>query len=158
MKAIACLLLAVIASAAALYSGLSSNADSPPAAPPGLPGARPVIDASQYPTLQAAFDALPPTGGTVQLPAGEFVIDQPLFVRAGDASIEGAGTATHIKNVNEDGQPALVLEHPDGAKDRKTELWRMNGSKARKTSPRNSRNASQRKVFQKMRQVGRKPA
>lgn len=72
------------------------------------------------------------------MPAGEFVIDQPLFVRAGDASIAGAGTATHIKNVNEDGQPALVLEHPDGAKDRKTELWRMKLSNFRITGNENS--------------------
>ena len=125
MKSIACLLFVVVASAVALYSGLPSNADSTPAADVGLPGARPIIDASQYPTLQAAFDALPPTGGMVRLPAGEFEINQPLVVRAGDAYIEGAGTATHIKNVNENGEPALVLEYPDGAKDRKTELWRI---------------------------------
>lgn len=91
----------------------------------GLPGARQVIDAAQFPTLQAAFDALPLSGGLVRLPPGEFEISEPIVVRANDACIEGSGTATHIKNVNEAGQPALVVEHPDGASDRKNELWRV---------------------------------
>ena len=37
-----------------------------------LPGAREVIRAEEYPTLQAAVDALPTSGGTVLLPPGEF--------------------------------------------------------------------------------------
>ncbi len=90
-----------------------------------LPGARAVIDAANYPSLQAALDALPAEGGLVRLPAGTFEIREPLVLRAGDSCLEGAGTATHIKNINQDGQPALILEHPDGAKDRKTELWRV---------------------------------
>jgi hypothetical protein len=91
----------------------------------GLPGARPVIDASEYPSLQAALDALPDEGGLVRLPPGEFEINTPLVLRRGDACIEGSGTATHIKNMNTEGQPALIIEHPDGAQNRKTELWRV---------------------------------
>ncbi len=91
----------------------------------GLAGARAVIDAAEYPDLQAALDALPEEGGLVRLPPGEFEIVEPLFVRAGDVCLEGAGTATHIKNINETGQPALVLEHPAGSQDRKHELWRI---------------------------------
>jgi hypothetical protein len=125
MKSIACLLSIAVIAVAGLYISLPSKADSVPPTPGGLPGARPIIDASQYPTLQAAFDALPETGGLVRLPAGEFEINAPLVVRAGDACIEGAGSATHIKNTNESGQPALILEHRDGAQDRKTELWRI---------------------------------
>jgi len=68
---------------------------------------------------------LPPDGGLVRLPAGVFEITKPLYVRAEDVCVEGAGTATHIKNLNEEGEPALVVEHPDGAKNRKTELWRV---------------------------------
>ncbi len=90
-----------------------------------LPGARPTIDASRYPSIQAAFDAVPAEGGLVRLPAGTFEITEPLFIRVQDMCVEGAGTATHIKNVNEEGQPALVLVHPDGAKGRKNELWRI---------------------------------
>ena len=98
------------------------------AAPGGklkLPGARAVIDAAQFPSLQAALDALPAEGGMVRLPPGTFEISRPLVCRRGDVAIVGSGTATHIKNTNTEGQPALVLEHPDGANDRKNELWRI---------------------------------
>ncbi len=91
----------------------------------GLKGARPTIDASKFPTIQAALDALPATGGKVVLPAGEFEISEPLVLRAEDVRLEGAGTATHIKNVNVEGKPALILVHPDGKQGRKNELWRI---------------------------------
>jgi len=106
-------------------ASLPADSEPKPAAPAGLPGARPTIDAAQFPTLQAAFDVLPAEGGMVRLPAGTFEITQPLVVRTGDVCIEGSGTATHIKNLNEDQQPALVLEHPGGAQNRKNELWRI---------------------------------
>jgi hypothetical protein len=79
------------------------------AASPKLPGARPVIEAIEYPSLQAALDAVPREGGMVRLPPGEFVITEPLIVRHEDFRLEGAGTATHIKNANTHGQPAIVL-------------------------------------------------
>ncbi|MGE0759570.1 MAG: right-handed parallel beta-helix repeat-containing protein [Pirellulaceae bacterium] len=92
-----------------------------------LPGARPAIDAAQYPSLQAAIDALPAEGGLVRLPAGEFAIDQPLVVRRGDVCLEGVGTATVIKNRNEAGQPAILLTHPEATdtRDRTKNLWRI---------------------------------
>ncbi len=125
MRTTLTIVLAITAAALVLTNG-SPNRDATGQAPPsGLPGARTVIDAAAYPTLQAALDALPPTGGMVQLPPGEFVIHQPLVIRAGDACIQGVGTSTHIKNVNQQQQPALVLEHPDGWQNRKTELWRI---------------------------------
>src|SRR6266481_3282317 len=77
-----------------------------------LPGARPAIDAINYPTLQAAIDALPPTGGLVRLPAGVFEINQPLRISQEDVLIEGSGTATHIKNVNTEGKPAIEIDNP----------------------------------------------
>ncbi|MSU48314.1 MAG: hypothetical protein EXS37_04340 [Opitutus sp.] len=79
------------------------------AASPKLPGAQPVIEAIEYPSLQAAIDAVPRTGGMVRLPPGEFVITEPLIIRHEDFRLEGAGTATHIKNTNTRGQPAIVL-------------------------------------------------
>lgn len=109
----------------ACYLSAPPCASPQPAAADSLPGARPTIEAIRYPSLQAAFDALPADGGLVRLPAGAFEITEPLYVRAQDACVVGAGTATHIKNLNEEGKPALVIEHPDGAKDRKTELWRV---------------------------------
>jgi hypothetical protein len=93
-----------------------------------LPGARPTIDASRFASLQAALDALPPEGGMVRLPAGEFEIEQPLIVHTGDVCIEGSGTATNIKNMNTEGQPALLIAHPeatDARQNRKLNLWRV---------------------------------
>ena len=90
-----------------------------------LPGARAVIEASRYASLQAAIDALPEEGGVVRLPPGAFEIAEPLKVTVGDVLIEGAGTATHIKNVNTEGKSALILQHPSAGENRKAELWRI---------------------------------
>jgi hypothetical protein len=98
------------------------------AGPAKLPGALPVIDAADYPSIQAAIDALGEKGGLVRLPPGEFVIDQPLFIRRSDVRVEGSGSATHIKNVNTEGKPAIVIEAVPNAdpKDRRQpKLWRV---------------------------------
>ena len=68
----------------------ATNPGNPPASPvepiPSdptagkLPGARPRIDASQYPSLQAAIDALPAEGGIVNLPPGTFELSEPLVI------------------------------------------------------------------------------
>ena len=93
-----------------------------------LPGARHTIDAAQFPSLQAALDAVPEHGGLVRLPAGTFEITEPLRIHTEDTCIEGAGTATHIKNLNTDGEPAMLLAHPECKEprtDRKHQLWRI---------------------------------
>jgi hypothetical protein len=90
-----------------------------------LPGARPAIEAINFPTLQAAIDALPPTGGMVHLPAGTFEITEPLRISQEDVLIAGSGTATHIKNVNADGQPAIEIDNPKRKTDAKATLWRV---------------------------------
>ncbi len=90
-----------------------------------LPGARAVIDAAQYRTLQAALDALPADGGMVRLPPGTFEISEPLMIHQEDVRIEGAGTATHIKNVNTDGKSALTLVSKKRKEDPKARIWRI---------------------------------
>ena len=84
------------------------------------------MDASRYESLQAALDAVPESGGVVRLPAGRFEIEEPLVVSRGECSIVGGGAATHIVNRNEDDEPAIILQHPEGAdvagEDR---LWRI---------------------------------
>lgn len=100
----------------------------------GLPGARPAIDAAKFPTIQAAFDAIPKEGGLVRLPAGTFEITEPLVLQRGDVRLEGAGTATNIVNKNEEGKPALILQHPDGHDVKRADrLWRVNLSNFRIT-------------------------
>ncbi len=106
-----------------------------------LPGARAEIDAARYSSLQAALDALPEEGGIVKLPAGTFEIDKPLVLSRGDVLLTGSGTATHIKNINQEGQPALVIEHPKGDKAANNErLWRIQLANFRITGNENSGN------------------
>jgi hypothetical protein len=91
-----------------------------------LPGARTVIDAANFPSLQAALDAVPAEGGLVRIPPGTFEILQPLTIARSDIMIEGSGTATHIKNTNTEGKAALVIAHPDGEKVKAADkLWRV---------------------------------
>jgi hypothetical protein len=113
---------------AVLLAGLAGglwygDAQSPPVA-----GA---IDAADYETLQQALNALPEAGGIVRIPPGEYDITQPLTLHTGDVRIEGAGTATHIVNRNQSGQPALILR-PKGYRDNTTgrersklRIWRV---------------------------------
>ena len=78
--------------------------------------------------LQAALDALPPTGGIVRIPAGTYEITAPLVLGVGDVRIEGAGASTHIVNRNTARQPALLLRHKEYGKtprDNKARLWRV---------------------------------
>jgi hypothetical protein len=117
----------------AFFLGSSWNAENQvdaklaPAAKTGLPGARLTIDAANYPSLQAAFDALPAEGGIVKLPAGTFEISKPLILSRSDVLIQGSGTATHIKNVNQSGQPAIIIQHASGKppKQSKDRIWRV---------------------------------
>lgn len=91
-----------------------------------LPGSRPAIDAAHYPSLQAAFDAVPAEGGVVRIPPGTFDVVEPLIVRRSDVLIQGAGSATHIRNTNTAGLPAIRIEHPAGAKAKADDrLWRV---------------------------------
>lgn len=107
-----------------LFAWNRATSQAPPAGPK-LPGARPAIDASHYATLQAAIDALPPTGGIVQLPAGTFEITEPLRISQEDVLIQGSGTATHIKNVAIGGQPAIEIDNPKRKSDPRATLWRV---------------------------------
>jgi hypothetical protein len=107
--------------------GIGGKPVAPQSTPPlaKLPGARPAIDAANYPSLQAAIDALPPNGGVIHLPAGTFEISSPLRIVQEDVLLQGSGTATHIKNVNETGEPALINEQPKRKTDPKATLWRV---------------------------------
>ena len=84
-----------------------------------------VIDAAQFPTLQAALDALPETGGIVRLPPGNFELAEPLVLTRSESRLEGAGASTHLINKNSSGQPTLILRPPNYPQDKKTRLWRV---------------------------------
>ena len=64
----------------------------------------------------------------MRIPPGVYEITEPVRIRTGDTRIEGSGTATHIINKNENGQPALLIEHPDfpgKATPSAKRLWRV---------------------------------
>ena len=89
------------------------------------------IDASDYATLQAALDAVPAAGGAVRIPPGNFDITEPLRLTTPETRVEGSGAATHIRNRNESGEPALIVRHREREgemsreKRRETFLWRV---------------------------------
>ncbi|MCS7305867.1 MAG: right-handed parallel beta-helix repeat-containing protein [Thermoguttaceae bacterium] len=92
---------------------------------PVLPGTIPVIEAARFPSLQAALDALPEQGGLVRLPPGRFPIYAPLILSRSNVRLEGAGPATCIINLNQEGKPALIIRPADLDKNPKARLWRV---------------------------------
>ncbi len=89
-----------------------------------LPGASQAVHAINYQSIQAAIDAVPEAGGIVVLPPGEFKIYQPLIISRSDFLIRGAGTATHIQNMNNSGQPGIIIQ-PDSTQTDPESLWRV---------------------------------
>ncbi|GIW82762.1 MAG: hypothetical protein KatS3mg105_4569 [Gemmatales bacterium] len=96
-----------------------------PAQPPAEAGKSQIIDAARFPDLQAAFDAVPDSGGLVKLPPGIFKLKKPLLLAREDVRIEGSGTATHLINENEEGQPALIIRAKDSPTKKRTRIWRV---------------------------------
>ena len=84
-----------------------------------------VIDASQFPSLQAALDAVPMTGGLVRLPPGEFRLTEPLVLERPETRIEGAGAATRLVNCNQEGKPAVIVRPPNLAANPRAFVWRV---------------------------------
>ena len=116
--------LSLSAVTCALVASWASRLDAEEPAEAKNPTAA-VIDASKYPDLQAAFDAVPPTGGLVKLPPGNFRLTKPLVLQRPETRVEGAGAATCLINCGQEGQPALIVRPPDLDKNRGARLWRV---------------------------------
>jgi parallel beta-helix repeat protein len=84
-----------------------------------------IIDAANYPHLQAAFDAVPMTGGLVKLPPGDFRLTEPLILERPETRIEGVGAATRLINCNEEGKPALIVRPPNLKTNPRAFVWRV---------------------------------
>ncbi|QDT12774.1 right-handed parallel beta-helix repeat-containing protein [Planctomycetes bacterium K23_9] len=98
--------------------------------------AQALIDTGDYHSLQAAADALPKSGGVLQIPPGTHEITQPLVIKTGDTRVVGAGAASHLVNKNTDGQPAILIQNPafaGKATPNKERLWRVNIANLRVT-------------------------
>ena len=83
------------------------------------------LNAADFPLLQAALDALPESGGILRLPPGTIEIREPLILSSAETRIEGSGASTHLKNLNEEGKPALIIRPKTFEKDPKARLWRV---------------------------------
>lgn len=105
-----------------LWLGLAASLHAQDAAP--LPPAI-SLNAADFPTIQAALDALPDSGGIVHLAPGTVEIREPLVLSTAETRLEGSGASTHLKNLNEEGKPALILRSKLMATDPKAKLWRV---------------------------------
>lgn len=105
----------VLSCLVATVSGVSAQEPKAPAS----------INAADFPNIQAALDALPASGGIVKLPPGTVEISEPLVISTAETRIEGSGASTHIKNINTTGEPALRIQPPNLAEDKKAKLWRI---------------------------------
>ncbi len=92
-----------------------------------VPGPPPpaIIDAARYPTLQAALDALPETGGVVHLPPGVFRLEKPLVLSRGNTRLQGSGPATCLINCMTGGQPTLIVRPANLEQNPRVHLWRV---------------------------------
>ena len=93
------------------------------AEPPQAGGGAGEIDAAKFPSLQAALDAVPEAGGVVRLPPGEFKLTRPLVLSRERTRLTGSGDATRLLNVNESGEPAILIRHPKRASETNARLW-----------------------------------
>ena len=100
-----------------------------------------VVNVGDYSSIQEAIDALPDSGGVIQIPPGHYQISEPIRVRTGETHLVGSAAATHIENMNRQGQPAIVIENPEHSgkttpgSDR---LWRVSVSDLRITGNKKS--------------------
>lgn len=72
---------------------------------PGAQGAA-MVDAGLHDSLQAALEAVPEGGGVIRIPPGRYELSEAAVCRKGDVMIAGSGSATHLVNRNEEGEPA----------------------------------------------------
>ena len=119
-RVLAFALVMVVGASSAVVAGEQAKKPADDKAPPPI-----VIDAGNYSHLQAAFDAVPETGGLVKLPPGQFELTEPLVLNSGDTRIEGHGAATHLINKNEEGKPALVLRPKALKAGSRVHIWRV---------------------------------
>lgn len=61
-------------------------------------------------SIQQALNALPPEGGVVYIPPGEYTINNTVTIPVDNVSIYGAGKATLLQGVHMDGTPMLRAE------------------------------------------------
>ena len=79
-------------------------------------------------TVQSGEGVEPNVGNAMPLsriPPGTVELKRPLVLTRDDVRIEGSGTATHLVNRNEEGQPAVILRPANYPTDRRARMWRV---------------------------------
>ena len=87
-------------------------------------GKHSAVSAADFPSIQAAVDSLPQSGGMVSVPSGKWEITEPIVLR-GNVSLVGLGASSVIVNKNLEGANAIECRettqyrpkhlHPPGA-------------------------------------------
>lgn len=103
------------------WPNVAAQDSSPAADTAGGPAS---LDASEFPNLQAAFDAIPEEGGVVHIPPGTYPIQKTLVLSRSNVRIEGAGPATLLVNHTE-GEPTLAIRPADRETNQRSRLWRV---------------------------------
>lgn len=70
------------------------------------------LDATAFPSLQAALDALPTTGGAVYIPAGEYRVTEPLRLALAEKQhvfLYGDGRGSVLINDNHEGMSTMEI-------------------------------------------------
>ena len=79
--------------------------EAPPLSTEMGPQERAVRDVSKYGSIQEAINDLPPGGGMVYVPAGTYIISQPIFL-VDNLTLTGSGRSTVLKAQKESGWSA----------------------------------------------------
>jgi len=62
--------------------------------------------------IQAALDQLPSRGGEVVLPAGEYVVSEPIVLKRDHQTLRGAGDATILRLATAANCPVIIMGEP----------------------------------------------
>ncbi|QDV25476.1 right-handed parallel beta-helix repeat-containing protein [Aureliella helgolandensis] len=95
-----------------------------------------IVNAADYPSLQDAADAIPASGGVLQIPPGTHHLQTPLRIKTGDTQVIGFGASTNLINQNTEGLPAILIENPAfsaKATPSQERLWRVSVTNLRIT-------------------------
>jgi Right handed beta helix region len=68
--------------------------------------------------IQSALESLPDSGGEVILPAGEFLVTQPIILKRSHQTLNGAGDATILRLATNANCPVIILGEPVNNPDR----------------------------------------
>ena len=91
------------------FPGLVSAVTGPSTADPVVVTLQPDVSGFQ---IQQALDSLPDSGGVVMLPAGKFLIRQPVVLHRDFQTLRGAGEGTVLRLADNANCPVIIMGEP----------------------------------------------